>query len=351
MLAALILATLTPAAFAQEGMVQMGGTAATPDFYTIQAGDTLWDISTRFLGDPYQWPQLWSYNEYITNPHWIYPGNRVYFHLGDALTPPGASVEPIVDVPYQPPQEVVATNDSDCDFPAKFDSEATGQQLVAPAILGTAKDINARGRVIAASAPGTNLAEGTYVYLKLDDTDGVECGTLFNLYRKVGGAVKGAGAARYVYRIVSTVRVIRVDDGVATAEIRDSFVETTRSDIVGDALPAEVTVDVAAPEGDVDARIIARLNVDMANPTVYETVFIDRGTNDGVDVGTSLYLVTQKDGLAPRGAKPDTRLPERVTGRVVVVRADETQATAVVVNASEEFSTGARVVGTPNRQE
>ena len=93
---------------------------------------------------------------------------------------------------------------------------------------------------------------------------------------------------------------------------------------------------------------MARLTEEAINASTYETVFLDRGTNDGIDVGTSLFLVTQRDGLAGRLAKPDLRLPERVTGRIVVVRAGETTATAVVLNSSEEFSTGARVVGTPN---
>ena len=45
--------------------------------YTIKKGDTLWDISSKFLKDPFLWPKLWQRNPYITNPHWIYPGNPI----------------------------------------------------------------------------------------------------------------------------------------------------------------------------------------------------------------------------------------------------------------------------------
>src|SRR4030042_4051024 len=45
--------------------------------YTIKKGDTLWDISSRFLKDPFLWPSLWQRNPYITNPHWIFPGQPI----------------------------------------------------------------------------------------------------------------------------------------------------------------------------------------------------------------------------------------------------------------------------------
>jgi hypothetical protein len=66
-------ALLTGAVLAQDVSIR----SDHPDEYVVVQGDTLWDISGRFLDKPWQWPAIWHANPQINNPHLIYPGDVI----------------------------------------------------------------------------------------------------------------------------------------------------------------------------------------------------------------------------------------------------------------------------------
>lgn len=63
--------------------------------YLIQKGDTLWDLSAKFLNNPYLWPQIWKANPYIKDPHWIYPEDPLAIGKVKVVAP--TPVEPTVE--------------------------------------------------------------------------------------------------------------------------------------------------------------------------------------------------------------------------------------------------------------
>jgi hypothetical protein len=69
----ILVAMLASVAMAQDVSVR----SDHPDEYVVVEGDTLWDISGKFLEQPWQWPAIWHANPQIENPHLIYPGDRI----------------------------------------------------------------------------------------------------------------------------------------------------------------------------------------------------------------------------------------------------------------------------------
>ena len=48
-----------------------------PANYVVKEGDTLWDISSVFLDDPWRWPGIWQFNSTVSDPDLIYPGDTL----------------------------------------------------------------------------------------------------------------------------------------------------------------------------------------------------------------------------------------------------------------------------------
>ena len=93
------------------GQMRVLAETEAPEEYSVEKGDSLFDICDQLLDEPYYWPKLWALNPYITNPHFIYPGMKLKFYPGDESNPPYLKVvteEDIVPVNELPTENLVS---------------------------------------------------------------------------------------------------------------------------------------------------------------------------------------------------------------------------------------------------
>ena len=332
-------------AFAQQGPAETEE-PSEGIVHTVVAGDTLWDLSAKYLGSPWKWTEIWERNRFLTNPHYIYPGIQVVIvptgpreiALGQepasgsgpaeavaAVTPPVEAVKPAVPPIAPPPVPYLDIKPQDFVRAGEF-------LKVAPRGIGN---------IQAGRDPKVGFVAGDAVYLSLRKE--IPEGQLLGVYR-VRGPIDSPGkrpVSGYVKYLIGVIQAGPKLDGQPTGRVRQSFEDLTRDDLISEEIPAytPVRIDPGA-DGIPSSVITARLlNEQLAQG---DFIYLDQGASAGVAVG-NVFRLFVPTGAAP-GAAPTTvygKVLYAPVARAVVVRVSPDFSTAYVTSSTESFAAGA----------
>jgi hypothetical protein len=336
------------------------------EVYIIKPGDTLWDITAAKMGDPYLWPQVWQYNLYIMDPHWIYPGDPLFLKPIIVLTPE------VVRAALDTAREVVEGEEPEEDVVTPAMPDETGRAAeMQPEKPRFFLDVDVKGPrpaatfdemycsyFIASGKPAYDLrvvslseaeaetgAAKQVVYLNRGFEHGVAAGQEFAVFhiaeKDVRHPATKKALGRPVYR-VGRARILSVQSRTAMAQV----VESCREVRAGDGLepwkeiPIPLYLDRPLdqanyqPSGGPAGYIVhAKDDIDLIGTR--HIVTVDLGERQGVVPGDALTVYAEN----PAGGE----FQRYLVAELIVLTAREGTATCKVMRATTEAGVGFHV--------
>jgi hypothetical protein len=306
------------AAMLLVGLVQAGpGLAEEPSeeplkletglYYTVQKGDTLWDLSERFYDSPWVWPDLWKKNQEVANPHWIYPGEQIRVLPEEPKVYHYAHIQMI-------------------DFVRKEPLEPSG------AIFNVKEDKEM-------------ISQGDVVYIRPLGGVSFEPGDLFTVYRLLD-SVKDPDTGKYVgahHHLVGIVEITEIHPEFVLGIIKSSFVSIKTEDLLMPYEERSENILVRESVPGLNGKILAAQRREATMYAEHSVVFINKGFEDGVRVGQPYNVYYQEEKQIDLDKKKRLLLPPVDYARILVLRTEETTSTAVVTYSEKAFHAGSKI--------
>jgi LysM repeat protein len=302
-----------------------------PIIYTVEQGDTLWDISQRFIKDPHYWPNLWSNNPDIGNPHLIYPGQKLRIYKGRIeIIPIGEDTETgTSDI-----GAAVVTPDEILLIPT-YGGAHSYISAVEEKSLGTLVD-TVDNRVM--------ISVGDKVFLEMADLEATKPGDVFELITMGPRVFHPAAEKKIGYRLeknsigfqtiqLGTLEITKVTPSVAVAEILTATREIERGSKlrpyikIPDRIP-RILADTVV-EGYIISDDIGKIALGQ-----WEVILIDMGKEDGVQVGYELDLYRKREATERVDKDKNLDLPDIDLGDAIVLEVRQGFAEALITRTT-----------------
>ena len=322
--------------------------------HSVASGDTLWDISDAYLGTPWVWPSIWQENAGLENPHLILPGDRLWVSPTEIRRVTPAEADELLA--GSPAADAAGMGE------VAYDALPEGAELPKPPSfrysardgVGLVSDERVRGAAsIVDSLEGDRTWFGSWDRLQVGlGTGQVEPGEQFVVFR-TRERVNDPGNGRFLgwhVQVLGWIEVKEVRDEISDAQVMISFAEMQKGDrlLPRELMPLEVELRAAPQE--LDGQV-AFMPDDRVTGGGEDMVFLDTGTDAGIQVGNVLEIYRPRGDRRDQARRENVHVPAHVVGRVVVVTAFPHSSAAVIEHASTEINIGDRVRATAIEQE
>jgi len=315
-----------------------------PETYIVQKGDTLWDISSVFLRDPWHWPEIWFKNPQVENPHLIYPGDQLAIIYiggekfvqiarrgadGKILSTGGTTGMKIVKLSPR-----IRTQSIDANIPS-IPIDSIRHLLSRPLIIDE-EELNKAAYVLSSvDAHLINSVNDKLYVRKLDTTSGSGRYQIFRPNKALHDPVTDELLGYEAIYVGETKLLLGGDP--ATVLVTNSEREILRDDRI---LPINNTnferdFFPKPPVTQVRGEVVSLLDA-ISMIGRYQTIAINLGSRNGVESGNLLEIKRPGDVIPDLAEEDPTfrvKLPDERIGMVMIIRSFEKMSYALVMEA------------------
>jgi len=320
--------------------------------HVVERGDTLWDLGSKYLGNPFAWPQIWELNKWVTDPHWIYPGDHLLVPSGKQAVAQGETPAEVAQL--QPDRKRLTAKPFLEEFAYTFQDFLQLPFLVPQGANAYFKEVGAIRISGKRERDRSILGDGDEIFLDGGSGKGLKVGDRLVIQRITKKDLFAPGDTNQhknlgdVIKQIGVVRVTQVDAGSAIAVIEKSL----------DAVEVgHHVVRFTEP-----ANLQTHLRTDIVNPIQVQAppskvifigehrsltgpggmVILDKGGKDGLNVGQ--VLVAYRPFAWPTGTNAKGAEVKAGTttylGQMVVVKVGDTSATCRILRSLQEIEPG-----------
>ena len=316
-------------------------------YYTVREGDTLWGLSRKFSDSPYLWPNLWSKNDQISNPHLIYPGEKIQLYRRQdsqqiVKPEPEQEKEPVVTAAVEEPEPVSEPTPVTQPVVEPDLGELTVSKIDQVGFIRK-EPAEAYGKIFRVRGTKEMISSGDIVYVSEMGDHQLITGNLYTVFRTLR-KVWDSNTNDYIgiqHYLLGVIEVTRSEPEYVIAKVVTSNLNMQVGDMVMPyARRSQRITRQNTPAGIRGEIIMAENHAKIIGD--YSVAFINKGEKDGIMPGQKYHIFYQEyERISPDSSKTVLLQPVDY-GAFVVLLTEETTSTVYITNATGNVHPGAK---------